>query len=165
MNFSGDTVPDALKAAPHFLLNNPVALQRKYLKLKDDPNANVKQGSTDSRDVVKAEEQSALGMLVEIFNWLDGLEPQPVTEIVPPQNTSALMDRVTPNKAQTQTQTPAIFALLAGGTRILSAVGMGCELEARVQPQSGMELMNVLRKVEEKMQEGVWRVRQIFVGE
>jgi hypothetical protein len=160
-NFSGDTIPEVLKDAPHFLLNNPIALQKKYLKTKDDPD--VEQGSTDPRDAVKADEQNALEMLVEFFDWLDSLEPQPATEIAPPQNINipACVDQVTPQR----TQNSALFALLSGGTRIISAVGVGCELEARARPQSGMELVNLLRRIEEKVQEGVWRVRQIFVGE
>lgn len=32
---------------------------------------------------VKAGEENALEMLVNLFDWLDGLEPEPVTEIVP----------------------------------------------------------------------------------
>ena len=28
---------------------------------------------------VKASEQNGLGMLIELFDWLDGLEPQPTT--------------------------------------------------------------------------------------
>ena len=80
-NFSGDTIPDSLKDAPYFLLNNPVALQRKYLKLKDDPN--MKKTSADLRKAVKAGEENAMGMLVELFDWLDGLEPQPIMGMVP----------------------------------------------------------------------------------
>jgi len=34
-NFCEDTIPEVLKAAPKFLLDNPIALKRKYLK--DDP--------------------------------------------------------------------------------------------------------------------------------
>jgi len=158
-NFSGDTVPGALKDAPHFLLNNPVALQKKYLKVKDDPNA--KQGSTDPRDGLKADEQNTLEMMAELFHWLDTLEPQPTTEIVPPRHISAWVDQMTSKK----TQNSALYALLAGGTSVLSAVGMGCEFEPRNQPQSGTELVSLLRKAEEMVQEGVWRVKQILVGE
>ena len=63
-----------------FLLDNPTALQRKYLKLKDD----VKSGSkrAEMRNMVKATEEQALEMLVGFFDWLDGLERQPATEVV-----------------------------------------------------------------------------------
>jgi len=70
-NFSGDTIPEVLEDAPHFFLSNPVALQRKYLKLKDDQNMKKEKG--DFRKAVKAAEQVALEMLVDLFDWLDGL--------------------------------------------------------------------------------------------
>jgi hypothetical protein len=76
LNFSGDTVPDILKDAPQFPLNNPVALQRKYLRLQDNPN--IRDRRTEMRRDVKAGEQNALEMLVVLFDWLDGLEPQPM---------------------------------------------------------------------------------------
>jgi len=69
-NFPGDAVPDILKTAPQFLLNNPVALQKKYLKLKSDQN--MKTGWTDLPQLVKADEQRALEMLADLFDWLDG---------------------------------------------------------------------------------------------
>ena len=79
-NFSQDTIPRVLKGAPQFHLDNPIALQKKYIKLKDDQSKkNVK---IDMRNHVKAGEQKALEMLVKLFDWLDGLEPQPTTEIV-----------------------------------------------------------------------------------
>ena len=78
-NFSQDTIPKVLKGAPQFHLDNPIALQKKYIKLKDDQSKNVK---IDMLDQVKAGEQRALDMLVELFDWLDGLEPQPTMEIV-----------------------------------------------------------------------------------
>jgi hypothetical protein len=77
LNFSGDTIPDILKDAPQFPLNNPVALQRKYLRLKD--NLNIRDRRTDMCRDVKAGEQNALEMLVELFDWLDGLKPQPMS--------------------------------------------------------------------------------------
>ena len=78
-NFSGDTIPDILKDAPQFLLNNPIALQRKYLEIKDDPNMRKKRANL--RKVVTAGEESALEMMVEFFDWLDGREPQPTMEV------------------------------------------------------------------------------------
>jgi hypothetical protein len=76
LNFSGDTIPDILKDAPQFPLNNPVALQRKYLRLKDNPN--IRNRGSEMRREVKAGQQNAMETLVEVFDWLDGLEPQPM---------------------------------------------------------------------------------------
>ena len=75
-SLSGDSIPGVLKNARQFHLNNPVVLQKEYLKTKDGP------GRTDLRDAMKASEQSTLGMLVDLFDWLDGLRSQPVKEIV-----------------------------------------------------------------------------------
>jgi len=69
-NFPGYTVPDILKAAPQFILNNPIALQKKYLKLKNDQS--MKTRRTDLQKMVKADEQRALEMFVDLFDWLDG---------------------------------------------------------------------------------------------
>ena len=79
-NFSGDTIPDILKDAPQFFLNNPIALQRKYNKLKDDPN--TKRVRAEFRKAVKTGEQDAMEMLVDLFDWLADLEPQPTTGIM-----------------------------------------------------------------------------------
>jgi hypothetical protein len=80
-NFSRDTLPDVFKHAPHFLLNNPIALQRRYLELKDNPNMEGQRSYF--RETVKAREQDGLEVLVELFDWLDRLEPRPTTKTLP----------------------------------------------------------------------------------
>ena len=79
-NFSTDTIPDSLRDAEQFLLDNPVALQKKYLVLKGD--ANKKKVRMVMRKAVQAGEERALEMVVKLFDWLDGLGSQPTTEIV-----------------------------------------------------------------------------------
>ena len=78
-NFSRDGPPEGFNDAPQFLLNNPIALQRRYLKLKDDPS--TRRQRTSFREAVKASEQDTLEMLVDLFDWSDGLEPQPITKV------------------------------------------------------------------------------------
>jgi hypothetical protein len=80
-NFCQDSLPGAFKDAPQFQIDNPIALQRRYLKLMDNPEVRIKR--TYFRDEVKASEQDALEMLVDLFEWLGGLEPQPMSRIVP----------------------------------------------------------------------------------
>jgi len=75
-NFLLYDVPDALEDAPQFLIQNPVVFQKKYLKLKDDPD--IKRIGTEMHTCVKATEQNALEMLVEFFDWLGSLEQQPI---------------------------------------------------------------------------------------
>jgi hypothetical protein len=79
-NFSQESVPAVLKGAPQFLLDNPIALQKKFLKLKGDRN--MKMARTEMHKAVGASEEKALEMLVDLFDWMDGLEPHPTTEIV-----------------------------------------------------------------------------------
>jgi hypothetical protein len=90
-NFPEDTVPDILKDAPKFLLDNPIPLQRKSDQLKDVPY--MRQRRTEMRKAVKTAEESALKMLVDLFDWLDGREQHPTTETVSlcatPRNTMA----------------------------------------------------------------------------
>jgi hypothetical protein len=43
---------------------------------------NKKKVRKELQHAVKSAEEKALEMLVELFDWLDGLEPQPTTEIV-----------------------------------------------------------------------------------
>jgi hypothetical protein len=79
-NLSRGILPNTFERAPLLLLNNPIALQKRYLKLKDDPNVRSQQAYF--REAVMASEQEALEMLVGLFEWLDGLEPQPTSKIV-----------------------------------------------------------------------------------
>ena len=141
-NFSEDALPNPLKGAPQFLLNNPVALQKKNLERKEDPNM-----KPNSRKMVEAERHNAMEMLVDLFDWLDGLGEQSNTKLVPlhditahditVQDITAWMDQSALKKAKHS----ALLALLASGTQIISAVGIGSEPEASSQPQPGTELM------------------------
>jgi hypothetical protein len=79
-NFSADILPAGFKGAPQFLLDNPIALQRAYLKLRGEPNTRGQW--TRLRKVVKTGEKEGLEMLVGLFDWLDGLEQQGTTEVV-----------------------------------------------------------------------------------
>jgi len=70
-----------LKDAPQFILNNPIALLKKYNKLKGDPN--TRKERAEFRKAVKAGEQDALEMMVDLFDWLCDLEQQPTTGVTP----------------------------------------------------------------------------------
>ena len=80
LNVSNDVIPNILKSAPQFLLDNPIALQKKFLEFKDDPNK--RKMRRKMQKAVKHAEQMALETLVDLFDWLDGLEPHSTTEIV-----------------------------------------------------------------------------------
>ncbi len=135
--FSQEMLPEALKNAPQFLLDNPLALQNRF---KNDPN---------KKGMVKACEQRALEMLVTLFDWLDGLKPQPAAEIVSlyekyenieAKTITALAqaDQAVAMKAEIdkrivrlmKNSAVSLFTFLAPGTRVssLSNVGHGCFL-------------------------------------
>ena len=80
LNFPQDAIPEILQDAPQFLVDNPMALEKKFRGLKDDPNK--KKLGMEMQNEVKNAEQRALETLVNLFDWLDGLEPQPTTDIV-----------------------------------------------------------------------------------
>jgi hypothetical protein len=94
-NFSADTIPDMLRGAERFLLDNPVALQKRYLFLRGHPDK--KKLRTVMRRAVLAGEDRALEMLVKLFDWLDGLGSQPTTEIVYLYNMSQSIEAMIAN--------------------------------------------------------------------
>ena len=81
-NLSGDILPEVCKDVPQFLLNNPIALQRRHLELKNKGGPNTSGQTTGFREVVKSSEQDALEMLVGLFDWLDGLDPPKTQNIL-----------------------------------------------------------------------------------
>jgi len=104
-NFSGDTIPSGFKDAPYFFLNNPVALQKKYLQLKDDPG--MKEIKEDMRNAVISSEKKALGTLVELFDWLDGLEPQPTMTMCSPHGEPQAIEGMIPSALEPMVQVAA----------------------------------------------------------
>ena len=94
-NFSMDTIPEVLKDADMFFLDNPIALQKKYLSLKGD--LDKQKVRAEMRRAVLAGEDQALETLVDLFDWLDRLEPQPTTEIVYLYNLSQSIEAMITN--------------------------------------------------------------------
>ena len=90
-NFCQDAVPSGLEDAPHFEINNPFAVQQNYIKYKNDPL--LKREARRMPFEVKSSEQNALGMLVDLFDWLDGLQPLRITA----RRTRGDLNIITPN--------------------------------------------------------------------
>src|SRR5258706_11519892 len=82
LNFPDDVIPEVLKHAPKFLIDNPIALQKNYLMLRDRVDERTVKRIKESMKRAELAEQNALEMLVELFDWLDGLEPQPTRVII-----------------------------------------------------------------------------------
>ena len=78
-----------------FCLDNPIALQKMYLKFEGDSDKQTK--LAEMRRAVQAGEERALEMLVDLFDWLDGLGPQPTTEIVYLYNLSQSIEAMITN--------------------------------------------------------------------
>jgi hypothetical protein len=97
-NFCKDAIPEILKDAPHFLIDNPISLQRKYLELKGGMN---RRKAKEMQKAVKGAEENSLEMLVDLFDWLDGLEPQATTEIIALfEKSQAIESKITNTLAQ-----------------------------------------------------------------
>lgn len=80
-NFSQDSIPEDLRAAPRHILNNPMALRKRLNEMRLD--------STDDEDIVEgvqeeleAAEKKALKMLAGLFDWLADRFPQPTKDIL-----------------------------------------------------------------------------------
>jgi len=84
----------------------------------------MKIGRAGFRKKVEAEGENALGVLVNLVDWLDGLEPQPTTAT----------DQAVAKEA-TYPVVSSSTLLHPLGTRILSSLGTGCEPEAPFQSQ------------------------------
>ena len=121
-NFFRDTLPDVLKEAPHFLLNNPVALRRKYSKLKYSPNMNEERAKLCN--VMKVAEQNALEMLVDLFDWLDGLKARSMTEIVSLYEHSQAIEATITNTLAQINQAATIEAKIEEQTRKLRSASV-----------------------------------------
>ena len=97
-NFCKDAIPEALKDAPQFLIDNPISLQKKYLELVGGLG---RRKAKEMQKAVKSAERNALETLVGLFDWLDGLEPQPTTEIISLyEKSQAIESKITNTLAQ-----------------------------------------------------------------
>lgn len=82
-NFDQNSLPDVLRIHDdnQWLLDNPLAMWNKYLQIKAQSNVSRKVLSGLS-NAVKEGHQRALEEICAIFDWLDGLKPQPTNDIM-----------------------------------------------------------------------------------
>ena len=131
-NFS-EAIPEILKDAPQFLFDNPIALQKKFLELKDGPNK--KKRKMELQKTVKDTEEKGLGMLVDLFDWLDGLEPQPTTEIVALYEKSQTIETKITN---TLAQMDQAAAKMAEITRLMEKLRMNSAVSPLLYSQHAL---------------------------
>jgi len=126
LNFCQDTIPATFKGSPQLHIDNPICLQKRYLWLKDDQG--MKHMRAGMREEVRAAEQGALNVLVDLFEWADGLDPLPTMRAVHHHEESH---------------------------------NIGVNVIASLTAQ----MKQLWRKVKRKMQEGLRKIRQIFIRE
>lgn len=114
-NFDPASLPSILQHNPQFLLDNPVAMQKKYLEMKNNPSMPAKT-KMQLRLAVHAGEQKVLEMLVDMFDWLDGLAPQPTTDILSLYEQSQRIETEIAN-------TLAVMRQAADSDKLLDVVG------------------------------------------
>lgn len=95
-NFDEDSLPEALRDNPFYLLDNPVAMQEKYIREKKKMEDRNKVNQNLLRTLKASVEDGhtkALGELVKIFDWLDTLSPQPTNDILSLYNQSQNIEK------------------------------------------------------------------------
>ena len=103
-NFDHNSLPDVLRGDDnHWLLDNPVAMWNRYLELKAQPKFSKKILS-NFLNSIKEGHQKSLQTVSTIFDWLDGLEPQPTNEIMHLYEQSQQIDRDIDNALSRMTQ-------------------------------------------------------------
>lgn len=84
-NFDEDSLPEALRGNPFYLLDNPIALQSKYLR-ENKRTEDKKKFNQNRQKMLKLSVEEghtkALGELIKFFDWLDTLSPQPTIDIL-----------------------------------------------------------------------------------
>ena len=79
----------------------------------------MKKGTADLRNAVKAAEQNALEVLVDLFDWLDSVESQPTAEVV--GNSQRMQTDARPSMHRTEPRNTIVSHLPANlGARNLS---------------------------------------------
>ncbi|KAF9459251.1 hypothetical protein BDZ94DRAFT_1051622 [Collybia nuda] len=84
-NFDEDSLPEFFSNSPSFFLNNPVAMQAKYLeeKKRAEENKKVNQRRLNTfKSLVEEGHRKASGEVAKILSWLDTLLPRPIIDIV-----------------------------------------------------------------------------------
>lgn len=90
-NFKLDNLPEPLKNAKYYLLENPI-VQYKQLRLQATlPQSAMNLNKT--RQAIDKNYLTSIAMLVKLFGWLDQREPRQTTAIVKLYETSCNIDR------------------------------------------------------------------------
>ena len=89
-NFDMNSLPPELQQAKNFCIDNPLALYKNTQRNRGRDQSRKKKRSENS---LNDDHETAVDMLVEIFDWLDGLKSQATTEITSLYDTSMEIER------------------------------------------------------------------------
>ena len=84
-NFEVNSLPQALLSAhvPLFMLDNPIARERKFRDLQQDPQKRLRPDQRERmRMFVQETHKKALNVFVELFDWIDQRTLQPTKDIM-----------------------------------------------------------------------------------
>lgn len=81
VNFEHETLPSSISRDHLLYLNNPLAMQKSLEKMRKQKKLTSQQLQKSRRSIQEAE-GAALDTLVDMFDWLDGLEPQPTLDFI-----------------------------------------------------------------------------------
>jgi len=103
-NFEESSLPDVLRNVDLYLLDNPVAIQKKFLEQKAKRTLPLAKAVQKMERRVQESEEIALETLTEMFDWLDGLVPQATKEIVALYDISQNIEKKIDNALARMTQ-------------------------------------------------------------
>lgn len=78
-SFDPDILPVELRHTKRFLLENPIAMRKKYLAVAQQEDLELLE---ELEKAVNQSHRTALKALVNMFNWLDTVQPEPTAEII-----------------------------------------------------------------------------------
>ena len=78
-NFDMNSLPPELQKAKNFCIDNPLALYKNAQRNRSGRDQSRKKKRSENS--LNDDHEMAVEMLVDIFDWLDGLKPQATTEI------------------------------------------------------------------------------------
>ena len=156
LQFPHDAIPVALKHAPTFLIDNPIALQKNYLGQLDRMSERT---AKKRKALVKVAEQDALEMLVTLFDWLDGLEPQPTMGTIALYKKSWAIESMITMRAEIKNRMEMKFAvsfhLLPSDARI--SYSLDVERECCSQPRKGNKFARLEAGARSHLPLSLWR--------
>jgi len=91
-NFDMTSLPNILHNAHHCLLDNPIAMRQKLFEIEKQGTISADLMSSLNKAVEEGHTK-ALDVLLKMFTWIDGLDPQPTKDITSLYNKYLTIER------------------------------------------------------------------------